>query len=257
MVLGDNYVWIVGQVAGGAVCVIDPGEAAPVAASLASARQHLAAILLTHHHADHVGGVAGLQSNTRAPVYGPRHESISRLDRPVGDGDRIDLPDAALTFDVLHVPGHTAGHVAYHGHGSVFTGDTLFGGGCGRLFGGTARQMLGSLRRLAALPPATEVYCGHEYTVANLRFAAQIEPENGELARRLADATRRREDGQPTVPSTIALELETNPFLRCTQPAVIAAAERFAGRALVDETEVFAALRQWKDGWRDEHPPTA
>jgi hydroxyacylglutathione hydrolase len=253
-VLDDNYAWIVGPHRGSFAVAVDPGQAAPVAAALARRSQRLAAILLTHHHSDHVSGVLELVAETAVPVYGPRRDAIPTVDHPVGDGDRIEVPDAELALEVLHVPGHTAGHVAYFGHGLVFTGDTLFGGGCGRLFEGTALELLGSLRRLAALPPSTEVYCGHEYTVANLRFAAEIEPANLALTTRLADATRRVERSEPTLPSTVAEERATNPFLRCTEPEVVAATQRHAGRSLGDEVEVFAALRRWKDGWRPPRP---
>lgn len=253
-VLDDNYAWILGPRRGSFAVVVDPGQAAPVAAALARRGQRPAAILLTHHHSDHVSGVLELVAENAVPVYGPRRDAIPTVDRPVGDGDRIEVREAELALDVIHVPGHTAGHVAYFGRGFVFTGDTLFGGGCGRLFEGSARELYGSVRRLAALPPSTEVYCGHEYTVANLRFAAEIEPGNLALATRLADATRRATRCEPTLPSTIADELATNPFLRCTEPGVVAAAERYAGRPLQDEIEVFAALRRWKDGWRPPHP---
>jgi len=155
-----------------------------------------------------------------------------------------------LALDVIDVPGHTAGHVAYSGEGYVFCGDTLFAGGCGRLFEGTPDQMVRSLSRLTALPPDTEIHCAHEYTVSNLRFGLEVEPENAAVHARLEHAQRLRADGRPTVPSTLALEMGTNVFLRCAEPGVIDGAERHAGRSLANEVEVFAAVRQWKDGWR-------
>jgi hydroxyacylglutathione hydrolase len=254
-VLDDNYAWVLASPGGELTVVVDPGQAAPVAAALAARRQRLAAILLTHHHSDHVAGAAELAATQSAPVYGPRRERIPVVDRLVEDGDRIELGASGLVFEVIHVPGHTAGHVAYFGHGLVFTGDTLLGAGCGRLFEGSPAELCGSLQRLAALPSSTRVCCGHEYTVANLTFATEVEPSSSEVARRLEDSARRVEILEATLPSTMAEELATNPFLRCGVPTVAAAAERHAGGSLADEVEVFAALRRWKDGWR--LPPPA
>jgi hydroxyacylglutathione hydrolase len=247
-VLGDNYVWILGVHGSSRAAVVDPGDAGPVLQALRDRELELAAILLTHHHADHSGGVAELAARARVPVYGPARETISGVDHPVGEGDRIDA--AGTPLEVLEVPGHTAGHVAYRGEGFVLSGDTLFAGGCGRLFEGTPEQMSRSLARLAALAPATSVHCAHEYTVANLRFALLVEPDNGHLHERLAAAELLRREGKPTVPSTIAIERLTNPFLRCSEPAVAAAAARFLGHEPRSEVEVFAAIRGWKDGWR-------
>jgi hydroxyacylglutathione hydrolase len=246
--LGDNYVWILHAHDGRQAVVVDPGDAAPVLSELRRSGLALAAILLTHHHADHVGGVADLIGTARVPVYGPAREAIAGVDRPVRDGDRVE--PSGLAFEVLEVPGHTAGHVAYHGEGLVLSGDTLFAGGCGRLFEGTPEQMVRSLARLAALAPTTSVCCAHEYTVANLRFACEVEPGNHDLRDRLGDAMRLRSEGRPTVPSTIEIERRTNPFLRAAEPEVVEAAARRLGRRPTDEVEVFAVIRSWKDGWR-------
>lgn len=245
----DNYIWLVRGRAD-RVAIVDPGDADPVLAFLARERLTPAAILCTHHHGDHVGGVAELCAQYDIPVYGPRRERIEGLTHPIGEGDRVRLPALDLDFAVLDIPGHTAGHIAYIGDGLLFCGDTLFSAGCGRLFEGTAAQMHASLAKLAALPGATKVYCGHEYTRANLDFALAVEPENAAALGYLREVEALRARNAITLPSTIAREREVNPFLRSNTPSVRLAAERQAGRALPTDTDVFAAIRRWKDTFK-------
>lgn len=242
----DNYLWLL-QRQGRAV-VVDPGDGTPVQAALARSGLALEAILLTHHHADHCGGVAAL-AGPGVRVLGPAAESITGVNEPLRGGETIVVLDTE--FRVLPVPGHTRGHLAYYGEWEgmplLFCGDTLFGAGCGRLFEGTPAQMAASLARLAALPENTRIYCAHEYTGLNLRFAAAVESDNGAVARRAAAVAELQARGEPSLPSSLALELATNPFLRCHQAAVRRAAEAHAGCSLEDEVEVFAALRQWRN----------
>jgi hydroxyacylglutathione hydrolase len=243
----DNYLWVIAE--GRRAAVVDPGDAAPVQHFLESRGLELTAILATHHHGDHVGGVAALVERWRCPVFGPAHDGVEGLDRKLAEGDRIEVTGVGIDFGVLDVPGHTAGHIAYTGSGAVFCGDTLFACGCGRLFEGTPAQMAHSLAKLAALPPETRVYCAHEYTLSNIRFAEAVDPHNAALAARKARDAARRSRGEPTVPSTIGEELDTNPFLRCDAPEVIASAERHAGRRLAGPVEVFAEIRSWKNNF--------
>lgn len=241
----DNYIWVIrnGQYA----AVVDPGDAVPVLEYLRQERLQLTAILNTHHHSDHVGGNAELLTYCPVPVFGPLRESIATVTRPVSEGDAVDLPEPAARFAVLDVPGHTAGHIAYYGSNSLFCGDTLFGCGCGRLFEGSAAQLYASLQKLAKLPGDTAVYCAHEYTLANIAFARVVDPHNRELLQREARDAAARARGLPTLPSTLALERATNPFLRCGDPAVIEAASAVAGEMLSDPAQVFAVLREWKN----------
>jgi hydroxyacylglutathione hydrolase len=246
----DNYIWMLHD--GRQAVVVDPGDAAPVEAGLAARGLRLAGILVTHHHADHVGGVDELRERYRVPVWGPAAETIPEPYEALAEGDVVEV--LGRRFQVLEVPGHTAGHIAYleldaGASPLLFCGDTLFSGGCGRLFEGTPAQMHASLQRLAALPGGTRVCCTHEYTLANLRFARAVEPDNAALQAYVAECTSRRDDGEPTLPSTIAREREINPFLRCTEAAVVDAA-RGHGAQGDGEVEVFAALRRWKDGFR-------
>lgn len=247
----DNYVWLIRAPADpGAAIVVDPGDDRPVEQVLEAQRLRLEAILVTHHHADHVGGVGALAARHGAEVYGPARERMPCAVQALDDGGTVSIAKLGLEFAVMAVPGHTLGHIAYAGHGAVFCGDTLFSAGCGRLFEGTPGQMLDSLDRLAALPDATRVYCAHEYTLSNLRFAGAVEPGNQDVSQALDEVRSRRERDEPTLPSTVGRERLINPFLRCRTPSVRAAAERHAGRALADATAVFATLRAWKDGFR-------
>ncbi len=243
--LYDNYIWV--AEGDGRALVVDPGEGAPVTAFLERHGLTPVGVLITHHHHDHVGGVEELLERFDIPVFGPAAERIASVNRPVTDGDTVEIEAIDARLAVLGVPGHTQGHVAYHGHGVVFSGDTLFAGGCGRLFEGTAAEMHRSLQRLAALPDETRICCGHEYTVKNLEFGLRVEPGNQALARRLETTRRLRDEGRPTVPSLLAEERATNPFLRTGVAEVARAAQAWAGRSLDHEEEVFAALRAWKD----------
>jgi len=246
----DNYLWVVAR--DGRAAVVDPGDSAPIERFLEAHALTLTAILATHHHADHVGGLESLASHWRCPVFGPARERIAGIGTRLAEGDRITVPGLDLVLDVLDVPGHTAGHIAYvdaADEAFVFCGDTLFACGCGRLFEGTAEQMSASLAKLARLPDPTRAYCAHEYTLANIRFAEAVEPGNRALAERKARDSAKRSRGEPTVPSTIGEERATNPFLRCEEPEVIASAERHAGRRLAGPVEVFAEIRAWKNSF--------
>ena len=247
----DNYLWLVrtpGDPAG--AVVVDPGDARPVQVALEEQGLQLRAILVTHHHPDHVGGVRALAERYLAEVFGPAREKLPCEFRPLEGSAVVSLPGLGLEFDVMDVPGHTLGHIAYHGHGALFCGDTLFSAGCGRLFEGTPAQMLDSLDRIAALPDETLVYCAHEYTLGNLRFAAAVEPGNADVLETLDAVQALRSRDAITLPTTLDRERRINPFLRCREPAVRAAAEAHAGRPLASASDVFAVVRGWKDGFR-------
>jgi hydroxyacylglutathione hydrolase len=249
----DNYIWMLHD--GRAAMVVDPGDAAPVATALQALGLQLQAILVTHHHADHVGGVDALRPRLHGQVFAPAAEQRPRPAVLLDDGAHVEV--LGLGFEVMQVPGHTAGHIAYvqrSGPGAdtaplLFCGDTLFSAGCGRLFEGTPQQMHASLARLAALPGATQVCCTHEYTLANLRFAAAVEPDNADIAAHTRHCLALRERGQPTLPSTIALEQRINPFIRCEHPGVVTAALAH-GAAGHEPVQVLAALREWKNTFR-------
>jgi hydroxyacylglutathione hydrolase len=248
----DNYIWMLQDTERRLCVAVDPGDAAPVQAWMdARPDWHLTDILITHHHHDHVGGVEQLKTRYGATVYGPAAERIPARDNALVDGQCIYILDNELR--VIEVPGHTSGHIAYFHPDPdepwLLSGDTLFAAGCGRLFEGTAEQMFDSLQRLAVLPPSTKVYCTHEYTLSNLRFARAVEPDNQDVARRFEAATRLRDAGGITLPSDLRTEQATNPFLRSGEPAVAAAAARQTSRQLGTPEAVFAALRAWKDSF--------
>jgi len=243
----DNYIWTIRDA--GFAAVVDPGDAQPVLDYLAREKLQLVAILNTHHHADHVGGNAALLARTKVPVYGPRDERITEVSERLADGQRFTLPHFNIEMETLEIPGHTRSHIAFHGDGLLFCGDTLFAAGCGRLFEGTPRQMHDSLTRLSRLPDATRVYCGHEYTLSNLKFARTAEPDNRRLPELETRMQALRERGEPTLPSTIAQEKATNPFVRVAEPGVVASASARAGKKLVDPVSVLAEIRDWKNNF--------
>ena len=247
----DNYLWLVhGRHNPAQVIAVDPGDAAAIRRVLLARDLRLSGILVTHHHNDHVGGVAALQSEFEVPIYAPATEVIPGKATPVTEGATVQFAELDLQFNVLTVPGHTAGHIAYLTEGALFCGDTLFSAGCGRLFEGTPEQMSASLRKLAALPADTLVYCAHEYTLSNLQFARAVEPDNTEVQRYEMSCQTLRAAGQATLPTSMGLELKINPFLRLREQSVKQAAEHYCGRQLDSESTVFAVLREWKNHFK-------
>lgn len=260
----DNYIWLLRR--GRHAAVVDPGDAAPVREYLERHALSLCAILVTHHHADHIGGIDALLAGGPAPipVFGPAGEPIAALTHRLADGERIEIPQIGAVFDILDVPGHTRAHIAYYGRsvaetdaessnafdGTLFCGDVLFSCGCGRVFEGTPPQMRASLARIAALPADTRIHPAHEYTLDNARFALAVEPRNAALIAWAAEAESLRAAGQPTLPTTLHRERAVNPFLRWSAPEVVAAASRFSNRPLQEPDEVFAAIRAWKNDFR-------
>ncbi|VAW66913.1 Hydroxyacylglutathione hydrolase [hydrothermal vent metagenome] len=255
----DNYIWLLQREGRSEVVVVDPGQSEMVIEHLDKHELKLVAILITHQHYDHTGGVQALLAlYPDIPVIGPDRDcSEVKLDidllipefitYAVAEGDMVFLPQLGLNFDVISTPGHTLDHLAFVGEGIAFCGDTLFGAGCGRIFSGTAQMFSASLSKLAALPADTRLYCAHEYTVDNLGFAKRAEPNNHSIIERGEAALKKQQEGQPTIPTTVALELATNPFMRLQQPEVKQAAENYAGKTLDEDWQVFAALREWKD----------
>jgi len=250
--LKDNYIWMLYDPKTEKAIVVDPGEADPVLKVLSDKNLALTTILLTHHHSDHCGGVPRLLEHFKVPVYGSKREDTPYCTHPVEEGDIIDLRTAGLggSSKVLDIPGHTLGHIAYVTEKMLFCGDTLFTAGCGRLFEGTAEMMYHSLSKLKSLPVDTKIYCGHEYTLANLRFALSLEPNNEDIVKRFSKSTHQREKGESTVPSTLDLELKTNPFLRTHVSEVIFEAERISGQKLLKNIDIFRIIRKMKDEFR-------
>lgn len=247
--LKDNYIWLLKNKISRHVAIVDPSEAEPVLNLIKSEGLIPIAIMITHHHWDHVGGIPGITEQFDIPVYTPKTETVAGSTNPVGEGDVVSLAELDLNLEVMDVPGHTSGAVAYYTDVMVFSGDTLFTAGCGRMFEGTPPQMHASLTKFKSLPDSTLLYCGHEYTVSNLKFAASVEPDNTAIQERLRLAEETQNLNQPTVPATLAEERQTNPFLRCAEPEVIAAASQFSGKNLNEAADVFAAIRQWKDNF--------
>jgi len=244
----DNYIWCLRNSDSNSAVVVDPGDATPVLSHLKKHDLKLSAILITHKHWDHIGGIQQLiEVYPGISVYGPRNEIIEGVTLEVGDGERVELQGIDAAFEVMDVPGHTEGHVAYLGEGVLFCGDTLFAAGCGRVFSGTHAQLYASLQKIASLSPDTRIYCAHEYTLDNLGFAQWVEPESTALKQRIQRDRASREAGVPTVPSTLREELAINPFFRCHIRQVKDAAEKYAGKQLSNGEAVFTAIRNWKD----------
>lgn len=241
----DNYIWVLRQ--RGSAAVVDPGDAAPVLEHLRASGDRLSAILITHRHPDHIGGIDELVERFKVPVFGPELEDIPGLTHRVHGGETVEVPGIGVHFDVLDVGGHTRGHIAYYRPKVLFCGDALFVLGCGRLFDGTLAQMAASIARIAALPRDTQVYCAHEYARINLPYALAVEPGNKALQERAARLRQAIAAERPTVPMLLGEELDTNPFLRCHVDAVAKAAQDFRGHGLASPVEVFAALREWRN----------
>lgn len=240
----DNYIWAIHD--GQSALFVDPGEADPILSWLEQQRMKPVAILVTHHHGDHCGGLGEIQSQYEVPVFGPARERIQGVSHPVSEGMPCQIPELGLSFEVLDIPGHTPGHIAYLGHGWLFCGDTLFSCGCGKVFGSTPELLHSSLDRIANLPPETLVCCAHEYTLDNIRFALTVDPDNLALMEWKAHAQQLRHAGKPTLPVRLGDELERNPFLRCHRPEIRTHLASHYSRPS-NETEIFIALRDEKN----------
>tara|TARA_B100000795_G_scaffold4214_1_gene2936 strand:+ start:230 stop:1006 length:777 start_codon:yes stop_codon:yes gene_type:complete len=247
--LKDNYVWLIRAGNSPHVIVIDPGDEKPVIAAIQHQQLIPVAIIITHHHYDHVDGVEPFLKHFQVPVYGPSNELIPAVTHPLEPSDNLSIHKDFPSCQVIAVPGHTNGHLAYLFNDSLFCGDTLFSAGCGRLLGGTYSQLLTSLKYICSLPLKTKIYCAHEYTANNLKFSCIIEPDSIEIQQRSEYIDKLRAENKITLPSTLEIELATNPFLRCREPSVIRAAEQYTSQDLVNELAVFTVLRQWKDNF--------
>ena len=250
----DNYIWAISSQNNDKIALVDPGDAVVCIKYLQENNLALSAILITHHHSDHVGGIEKLLEYSKdkawpVTVYGPATEKIAQLDITLKENDTVDLTELDCRFTVLDLPGHTKGHIAYYNDKMVFCGDTLFSGGCGRLFEGTPQQMHHSLTKLASLATDTLIYCAHEYTQANLAFALAVEPNNTDLHNYAEQVKMKRQQNQATIPTNIALELQINPFLRCHEESIKLAAQTYSNQNQPNDSEVFSAIRAWKDNF--------
>ncbi|MDT8364597.1 MAG: hydroxyacylglutathione hydrolase [Nitrosomonas sp.] len=243
----DNYVWIIHNQR--FAVIVDPGDAPPVSLYLRQHKLQPVAIFCTHHHNDHTGGNTALVQEFSIPVYGPAHERVPACEHALIDGETVLIQKLAAEFSVLDVPGHTAGHIAFYGHNALFCGDTLFSCGCGRIFEGSAQQMYASLQKLVNLPDETEIYCAHEYTLANIEFARMIDPDNTALLEFEKVCRQKLANNLPTLPSSLAIERTINPFLRCDQTSIINRASQHHGQPLEDPVSVFSVLRNWKNSF--------
>jgi len=247
--LKDNYVWAIVNSLKQCLYVVDPGESAPVMDFIEAHQLSLKGILITHHHWDHVHGVDDLLVKYAVPVVGARHSPFPLLTHLVSGGDCVELDVALPKLQVLDIPGHTLDHIAYYDEGRLFCGDTLFGGGCGRIFEGTGSMLYASLQKLSQLPDDTRIYCAHEYTLLNLQFAHCVEPDYLPVQQRIVQTKQYYQQGLASLPSLLQLEKETNPFLRCKDLHLQQAVEAHVGRALYSPEDVFIALRHWKDNF--------
>lgn len=250
----DNYIWAISSNSGEKMALVDPGDAKVCIDFIEQHQMQLSSILITHHHADHVGGISKLVDYCKSKqwpltIYGPESENIPHCDVALNESRTVKLADLGFEFVIIDLPGHTSGHIAYLSQDNLFCGDTLFSGGCGRLFEGTPEQMLLSLEKLSALPERTHVYCAHEYTQANLNFALTVEPSNSELVLYYNQVLQQREKGIATIPTSIMLEKKINPFLRCDQPSLMTSAAEFSGNKVNDKLKAFTVIRAWKDNF--------
>lgn len=247
--LKDNYIWIMVNFEFKQALVVDPGESTPVINFLKQHQLSLCGVLITHHHWDHVRGVKGILSIHPAPVFGSFQNPLDSITNRVNEGDVLTFNSHFPTYRVMAIPGHTLDHIAYYANGTLFCGDTLFAGGCGRLFEGTVEQLYSSLQKIANLPDETHIYCAHEYTLNNLRFAQMVEPNNLYIKQRINEVQTLRQQNKPSLPSRLIDERQTNPFLRCDQPEIITNAQNYVNKPLKQPQEIFAALRAWKDNF--------
>ena len=247
--LSDNYIWLIINDSEATVAIVDPGSSAGPISYIEKMNLQPAAILVTHHHWDHVNGIEELVNRFDIPVYGPATEYVPQLTTPLADNDNFSLPELKLGFDVMDISGHTAGHIGYLTGNKLFCGDTLFSAGCGRLFNGTAAQLHASLKRIGQLPDSTLIYCSHEYTLDNLRFAQAVEPDNSAIQSRITDVEILRGKNLPSLPVTLEMEKRYNPFLRTNRENIMQAVAQHSGQKIDNSETCFRYLRMWKDGF--------